>query len=219
MSLEMNSLIKNAIVFLLLMLLLLPSFGLEAGEVPQIPIVLVRDIDIRDLIPPESAKEPQEYIIGPEDIIEVSVWRNDALSKVVTVRPDGKISLPLIGDIQASGSTASQLRDEIVKRLKVYQESPTVSVILQQVNSLNIYIIGEVAKPGQYRLKSNTTLLQAIAIAGGFTQWASKNNIVVLRNNPGSGEERIRIRYDDIISGRDKKGNILLHSGDTIIVP
>jgi len=216
----MSHKMKNSMVILLLLMVTLwPSVGLEAGEIPQIPIVLVRDIDIRDLIPPESAKESQEYIIGPEDVIEVAVWRNEALSKVVAVRPDGRISLPLIGDIQAGGLTPSQLRDEIVKRLKVYQESPTVSVIIQQINSLNIYVIGEVSRPGQYRLKSNTTLLQLLAMAGGFTQFASKNNIILIRNNPSAKERRLIIRYDDIVFSGDEKGNIMLQPGDTIIIP
>src|SRR5687768_14437407 len=104
-----------------------------------------------------------EYYIGPEDVLEIIVWRNQDLSKVVTVRPDGRISLPLLGDIEATGLTPSELTANIVNRLKQFKETPTVSVILQQVNSYGIYVLGETQKPGRYYLKSKTTILQAIS--------------------------------------------------------
>ena len=113
----------------------------------------------------DSLVVTSEYYIGPEDVLEIIVWRNQDLSKVVTVRPDGRISLPLLGDIEATGLTPSELTANIVNRLKQFKETPTVSVILQQVNSYGIYVLGETQKPGRYYLKSKTTLLQAITMA------------------------------------------------------
>lgn len=160
------------------------------------------------------------YLIGPEDVLEIVVWKNAELSKVVTVRPDGRISLPLIGDVPAAGVTANVLRESIRKRLKEFQKVPAVSVIVQQVNSSNIYMLGEVARPGKYPLRSHITLLQALSMAGGFTQLASRNNILILRKQ-GDGEQEkiIRFGFMDFIIKEDARGNVLLKRGDTIIVP
>lgn len=162
-----------------------------------------------------------EYEIGPEDVLEVLVWRNESLSKVVIVRPDGKISLPLIGDIQASGHTVDQVRASIVDKLKTYyNESPQVSLIVKEVNSYVIYIMGEVQKPAQYMVKRGTTFLQAVALAGGFTPFASTNDVIVLRKTHDNNDQlALNIRYKDIFSGKYRENNILLKAGDTIIVP
>ena len=161
-----------------------------------------------------------EYYIGPEDVLEIIVWRNTDLSKVVTVRPDGRISLPLLGDIEATGLTPSELTANIVSRLKQFKETPTVSVILQQVNSYGIYVLGEVSKPGRYYLKSKTTLLQAITIAGGFTPIAARNKIVIFRWGEGKNNElKLRASYDDIVLKDHSNQNAVLKPGDTIVVP
>lgn len=161
-----------------------------------------------------------DYKIGPEDVVEVIVWRNADLSKTVPVRPDGKISLPLVGDVPALGLTAAQLTKEIAARLADFKESPNVSVVVQQVNSYSVYVMGEVAKPGRYQLKTYTTVLQAISTAGGFTPYASKNKMFVLRKAPGMGAEtRINASYEDIVSGADSSKNIVLVPGDTVVVP
>jgi polysaccharide export outer membrane protein len=169
--------------------------------------------------PPEEQSLSQDYLIGPEDVVEVMVWKNPDLSRVVNVRPDGKISLPLIGDLQAAGLTAEQLRDEVTKKLKVYyKEPPQVSVIVRQVNSYAIYILGEVRSPGRYVVKTGTTFLQAVTLAGGFTDFAATNRIMVRRRGKkGAKETVIHIRYKDVIAG--KQDNILLKPGDTLIVP
>lgn len=159
-----------------------------------------------------------EYILGAEDLVEILVWRNEALSRTVSIRPDGKISLPIIGDLQAAGLTATQLRDSIKDHLQEYKETPEVSVIIREVNSLAVFIMGEVARPGKLQLRSETTLLQALSLSGGFTQYADSDNILLLRREKG-GETRIRVRYKDIVSGRNPDGNILLRRGDTILVP
>ena len=159
-----------------------------------------------------------QYILGSEDVIEVSVWKEPELSKVIMIRPDGKISLPLIGDIQAAGLSAEKLTENIVSALEDFVDSPTVAVIVEQINSLKIFIQGEIAKPGVFFLRSNTTLLQAISLAGGFSEWAKKDEIAILRK-AGDKLIRIPINYEKILSGEDLSQNILLQRGDTIIVP
>jgi polysaccharide export outer membrane protein len=160
-----------------------------------------------------------EYVIGSEDVLEIMVWRNEILSRPrIVVRPDGKISLPLVGDIHTAGLTAKQVKEDIEKRLKEYEELPNVTVIVAEINSYYIYILGEVTRPGRYQLKSNISVLQAVSLAGGFTNWASPNSMVVLRRN-GEKEEKIKVRYKKIISGSRPEDNIVLKPGDTIIIP
>ena len=165
--------------------------------------------------------QTHEYLIGPEDVLEVSVWKNAELSKVVIVRPDGMISLPLTGDIKAAGFTPNQLRTTITGKLKEYMETAVVSVIVQQVNSFRVFILGEVLKPGVYTLKSKTTLLQAIAIAGGFNQFASRNKIVIIREKieDSAKTEKINIRFDYIVYSKDEDKNFVLMPSDTIFIP
>lgn len=158
------------------------------------------------------------YQIGAEDVLEISVWKNPELSKTVFVRLDGKISLPLIGDVQAAGLSPEELRDGIVEKLKEYQSTAVVSVIVQEIRSYKVYMIGEVKTPGTYVLKSSTTMLQAIALAGGFTQYASKNSMTLVRRKAGGGEEKIKIRFDDLLSDK-KDGSVILKPGDTVFVP
>jgi len=170
-------------------------------------------------IPVDDQGISQDYLIGSEDVIEVMVWKNADLSRVVNVRPDGKISLPLIGDIQAAGYTALQLKDRVTEQLNAYyKEPPQVSVIVQQINSYAIYILGEVRSPGKYIVKTGTTFLQAISLAGGFTEFASKNRILLKRKvDESNSESSMNVKYKAIISGMQR--NILLKSGDTIIIP
>ncbi len=161
-----------------------------------------------------------DYFIGPEDVLDITVWRNADLSKTVMVRPDGRISLPLVGDITAVGKTAAQLADDISAKLKEYKENPQVSIVVKEVNSYAIYVLGEVVKPGKYPLKSKTTLLQAITIASGFTQTAARNKIVVFRfAKDGGGQIKMKASYDDIVLRDGSNQNIELKPGDQIVVP
>lgn len=161
-----------------------------------------------------------DYIIGPEDVLEITVWRNQDLSKIVAVRPDGRISLPLIGDVTAVGKTPSRLTEEIASRLKEFKENPSVAIVVREVNSYSIYVLGEVARPGRYPLKSKTTLLQGITIAGGFTPVAARNKLVVFRlGENGSGGEKFKASYDDIVLRDGSNQNIELKPGDTVVVP
>jgi polysaccharide biosynthesis/export protein len=162
----------------------------------------------------------REYIIGPEDVLEITVWRNADLSKVVQVRPDGRISLPLIGDVTAVGKTPTQLTAEISAKLKEYKESPSVAIVIREVNSYAIFVLGEVGKPGKYPLKSKTTLLQGITMAGGFTAIAARNKLVVFRfSDSGNGSEKMKASYDDIVLRDGSQQNLELKPGDTIVVP
>ena len=161
-----------------------------------------------------------DYTIGPEDVLEITVWRNTDLSKVVAVRPDGRISLPLIGDVVAAGRTAAQVADSIAEKLKEFKENPQVSIVVKEVNSYAIFVLGEVMKPGKYPLKSKTTLLQAITLASGFTPAAARNKIVVFRfGELGGKDSKIKASYDDIIMRDESPQNIQLKPGDTIVVP
>jgi len=166
---------------------------------------------------------PKEFLLGPEDVLEVTVWRNQDLSRTVVVRPDGKISLPLIGDVQASGLNSSQVAAKIAQRLTEFKENPNVSVSLKEVNSYYIFVLGEVLHPGKYPLKSYATVLQGVSMAGGFTPYASKNRMQVIRTrmNEDGKENQIRIPvpYNELISGKGEIENFILKSGDTIVVP
>lgn len=146
------------------------------------------------------------------------MWKNADLSKTVTVRPDGMITLPLIGELRAGGRTADEVRAEIKSQLERYKETPEVSVTVADIRSYNLFILGEVRTPGRYQVKASTTLLQALALAGGFTEFADTNGIMVVRRERGdaaSQEQRIRVRYKDLV----KRGDVVLSPGDTIIVP
>jgi polysaccharide export outer membrane protein len=174
-----------------------------------------------DMIKTVRYADRYDYQIGPEDVLEIQVWKNEELSKIVIVRPDGKISLPLIGDVMASGLNPEKLKLQIIKALKKYQDTPVVSVIVQEVNSYKIFILGEVATPGTYIVKRRTTLLQALAIAGGFSQFASKSKIILIRERDKRGtEKKIVVNFKDIVSERKLKfQNLVINPGDTIFVP
>lgn len=162
-----------------------------------------------------------EYVIGTDDILEISVWKNPDLSKVVTVRPDGMVTLPLIGDLKAAGTTPSALRDRIVERLKEYQETAVASVIVQEVRSYRIFVLGEVLNPGTYVMTRRTTVLQAVAHAGGFNPFASRDLVLVRERPDKSGKpEKISISFDDIVDEDEQADkNLILRPGDTIFAP
>ena len=166
---------------------------------------------------------PTEFLIGPEDVLVVTVWRNQDLSKEVIVRPDGKISLPLIGDVEAAGLTAQALSKHIAEALAEFMSTPTVSVQVKEINSYHIFVVGEVTKPGKIVLKSFTTVIQGISYAGGFTNFASRNNVHVLRMvKNGQGESKqvmIPVPYQDIVQGKNLEANFILKAGDVIVVP
>ncbi len=169
--------------------------------------------------PPQQAisQAGPEYRMGPEDLLRISVWENKELTLDLVVRPDGKISMPLIQDVIAEGQTAIELGNTIHQKLLTFIKEPQVSVIVLQVNAPKYFVIGNVAKPGTYSLRSETSVLQALALAGGFTQFASTRSIKLIRNSAGKQDVR-KVSYNKMID-EDGEGNYILKSGDTIVVP
>ena len=163
-----------------------------------------------------GSKTDPSYRLGPEDQLRISVWDNKELTLDLVVRPDGKISMPLLQDVPAEGLTAAQLAANIQEGLSAYIMSPEVTVMVLQVNAPKYYIIGYVARPGTFPLRGDTSVLQALAMAGGMTQFASPRNIKLIRGNQGRQEVR-KINYYEVIENGE--GNYLLKSGDTIVVP
>jgi len=158
------------------------------------------------------------YVIGVADVLEVVFWRDKDLSAEVIVRPDGKITLPLLNEVDAGGLTPEQLRQSVLERARRFVEDPTATVIVKQINSRQVFILGEVAKPGTYPLTGRATVLQLIATAGGLTEFAARDEIVVLRTAGGVPERR-RVSYDAVVKGRDLTQNLELAAGDTVVVP
>lgn len=173
---------------------------------------------------PAAASAPAEgpalepYTIGPEDVLNITVWKNEAMSRVVPVRPDGMISLPLLDDVQAAGLTPMQLRDVLAKKLAEFIPNPDVSVIVNDVRSFKVSVMGEVAKPGRYELKSWTTVVDVLAQAGGFTQFAARTRIAVLRPT-GKTMKRIPFNYNKVVSSGGEEENFYLQPGDIVLVP
>jgi len=165
-----------------------------------------------------SVTQDRNYTIGPEDVLDVDVWKQPDLSRKVPVRPDGKISLPLLGDIQAAGKTPTELGDSIEKELHKYVSDPQVTVIVTAINSQRIYVLGEVNRPGPEDLYPDMTVLQALAAAGGFTQFADRKKIYILSHD-NAKEERHPFNYKAAIRGDQAKQSVVLRPGDTIIVP
>jgi polysaccharide export outer membrane protein len=159
------------------------------------------------------------YVIGEADVLSINVWKEADISRSVPVRSDGRISLPLAGDIQAAGQTPLQLEQQIASKLKNYIAEPEVTVMVQQSNSQKFNILGQVAKPGSFPLNNSMTVLDAIALAGGFRDFAKQKSIYVLRQNPGGGETRIPFNYKSVIAGKKSSQNIQLQARDTIVVP
>jgi len=175
--------------------------------------------ELRQTLPadPKAARSDQ-YVIGPEDVLQIEVWREQNLSGKVPVRMDGKISLPLVYDVQAAGLTPLQLQGVLVQKLKDFVDSPDVSVTVVEANSFKVYVSGQVKTPGVFRLRAETNLVQIISMAGGFTDWANQKKILIIRKEDGK-ERRITVNYKNIVKGDDKSSNIILKAGDTIIVP
>jgi polysaccharide export outer membrane protein len=167
----------------------------------------------------ESAPQPPgDYRIGVGDILNIQVWKEPDLTRSVPVRPDGKISFPLLDDIQAAGLSPIELKAILVEKLRQFLSEPRVTVLVEEVNSYKVYVMGEVVTPGALILKSKTNLLQVISLSGGFTPYAKRNDIVILRNN-GKRDERISVSYDRILAGKSPEQNLLLEPGDTVVVP
>jgi polysaccharide export outer membrane protein len=159
------------------------------------------------------------YVIGESDVLSINVWKEQELTRTIPVRSDGKISLPLAGEIQAAGRTPLQLEQDITERLKNYITTPEVTVMVAEIHSENFNVMGQVAKPGSYSMTQASTVVDAIAAAGGFRDFAKQKGIYVLRQSPGGGETRFNFNYKDFIRGKNPARNIKLEPHDIVIVP
>jgi len=167
---------------------------------------------------PQAATSDPNYLIGGQDVLNISVWKEAELTQTVPVRPDGKISLPLLNDVQAAGLTPTQLAQNLTESLKKFVTNPQVTVIVTQINSQRIYILGEVNRAGAYPLLPNMTILQGLSNAGGFTQFANTKKIYMLRTENGK-QVRYPFNYKGVIGGKATEENVVMKAGDTIVVP
>ena len=166
-----------------------------------------------------SKAHDEHFIIGNDDVLAISVWKEPELTKAIPVRSDGKISLPLVGEMQATGKTPLQLELDITEKLKNFITTPEVTVIVQTVNSRKFNMLGEVNKPGEYPLTASTTIMDAIAMAGGFKDFAKKTGVYILRKGPDGSESHLKFNYKEFIKGKNSSQNIRIEPNDTIIVP
>jgi polysaccharide export outer membrane protein len=191
-----------------LLSLAFPALGQQQGDnSPSAPQVAA---GLRDLTP--------DYLIGPEDVLEISVWKEEGLKKEVLVRPDGGISFPLAGDMQAAGTSARQLQQEIAQRLEKFMSDPVVSVAVLKIVGNKIYVMGRVNKPGEYAPGRYVDVLQALSMAGGLTPFAAENDIKVLRKEHGK-DLVFPFRYSQVKAGENLDQNITLKGGDVVVVP
>jgi len=160
-----------------------------------------------------------DYIIGPEDVLSINVWKEPEISRSVPVRLDGAISLPLVGEVQAGGRTPLQLEKEIAKKLQNYISEPEVAVMVQEMKSKRFNVLGQVNRPGSYLLTNSTTVLDAIALAGGFRDFAKQKAIYVLRRNQDGTETRLPFNYKEVVKGKNTDQNVKLEPRDSVVVP
>jgi polysaccharide export outer membrane protein len=186
-----------------------------AANTPPATAEAARSIPAPEREAPRDSAAAPGYVLGPEDVVEVFVWKNPELSSTATVRPDGRITLPLAGELVAAGKTPEELRTAITAQLKRYVELPYVTVMVKAINSPQISVLGEVRKPGRYRLAQRASILDAIAMGGGFTEYADGKDVLVLRQTPGGGTRRIKVNVKSLL----RDGNPLrLEPGDTVYV-
>lgn len=172
------------------------------------------------LLPVETvqAQQPPDYAIHAGDEIEIAVWKEEELLRKVIVRPDGKFSFPLVGDIAAAGQSVVEIQREVEARLKKYIPEPVVTVSVTGIEGNRIFVIGQVSKPGMYVMNPRLTVLQALSVAGGGTPYAALNDIMIVRGS-GQGQKTLPFRYTEVSKGRSLEQNILLESGDVVVVP
>ena len=166
----------------------------------------------------QTAVVPADYLIGPEDVLGIVFWREPEISGDVTVRPDGRVSLPMIGEMVAAGSRPQELQQRILTAAAKFINDPNVSVVVRTINSLKVFVTGRVTTPGQHPLKGPMTAMQAIALAGGLNEYADAKNITILRTSNGKTES-FKFNYRDVSRGRKLEQNIMLRPGDTVVVP
>jgi polysaccharide biosynthesis/export protein len=183
------------------------------------PAAAVAASSTRPQAPSGSQTHDQSFVIGNDDVLAINVWKEPDLSRSTQVRSDGKISVPLLGELQAAGRTPLQLEQDITAKLRNYITKPEVTIIVEQINSEKFNVLGQVVKPGPYSLALAPTVVDAIAIAGGTRDFAKQKAIYILRQNVGGGESRIAFNYKDFIKGNPLQQNVKLQPHDTVVVP
>jgi polysaccharide biosynthesis/export protein len=195
----------------------------EATKKPESPrlqmAVVTPANDPADPVQADSKPSDDSFVIGADDVLAVNVWKEPDISRSIPVRSDGKITLPLVGELQAGGQTPRQLQQEIASKLRSFISEPEVTVMVQEVRSQRFNILGQVVKPGSYVLSNSAKVLDAIALAGGFRDFAKKKSIFVLRANATGGQLRLPFNYADVIKGKNPEQNIGLKPHDIIVVP
>ncbi len=212
---EFANVVRNVVSVLTLLCGLLDTIPAVAQN--QTPPASRSDASATAPVKSDSASpavDPKTYVIGAQDVLMIKVWREVDFTGPYTVRPDGKISMPLVGDVQASGLTPERLGEQLKQALSNFINSPDVSVSLQTVGSKKFYITGEVNRAGEYTLATPTKVFDALSNAGGFRDFANKKKIIIIR-----GTERIKFNYQDILKGKNLEQNIFLENGDTVVVP
>lgn len=193
----------------------------EKSEPPQPPSTVASAASAPTVAAGPVAKnqEDESFIIGPDDILAVSVWKEPEISRSIPVRSDGKITLPLVGELQAGGQTPKQLQMAIATKLQNYISEPEVTVMVQEVRSQRFNILGQVAKPGSYLISNSARVLDAIALAGGFRDFAKKKSIYVLRQSANGQQSRLPFNYAEVVKGKNPEQNVELKPHDTVVVP
>lgn len=209
----MGRILRPALITLFSLIVACAAFAQQIDRTTQTAAV------IADKPPAVAAAPPaaHDYVIGPEDVLDISVWKEPDLSRSLPVRLDGKISMPLLNDVQAAGLTATELSHSIADKLKKYLNAPRVTVMVSQMNSQRIYVLGEVTRPGAYPLLPDMTILQAISSAGGLTQFANSKKIFLLRNE-NQNLNKYPFNYKEVLDGRRPEQNLTLRAGDTVVV-
>ena len=164
-----------------------------------------------------ALQQNKPYVLGCGDTLKVTVWRHEETDADAVIMPDGKISLPLVGEVAAAGLTVDELKDELNRKYNEYITEPHITITIKETNSLKIYVLGEVTKPGEYKLNSSTDVLQALSMAGGFTIYANKSNIDIIRKE-GDKKIKINFNYNEVVKGKNLAQNIPLKAGDVIVV-
>ncbi|MGH9706566.1 MAG: polysaccharide biosynthesis/export family protein [Candidatus Acidiferrales bacterium] len=216
----MTSMMNNAkktlfpVLMLLLMAFAVPAHAQDNSGNKQV----ADDSQGASAATSKSATSDPNYVIGPQDMLDISVWKEPGVTRTVPVRPDGKISLPLLNDVQAAGLTPMQLSTSLTEKLKKFMDAPQVTVIVTQINSQRVYVIGQVMRPGAYPLIPGMTILQALSSAGGFAQFANEKKVFLLRTVDGT-QTKSYFNYKQVLDGKRPEQNLVLKAGDQIVVP
>jgi len=196
-----------------------PSTAKPQPGAPALPSTAKPQASNGTPVIPVGVAPPPDYVIGAQDVLTIYVWREKEMSGDVSVRPDGKISLPLMNEIHAAGLTPEQLRAELTQAAGRFIEDPTVTVVVKEIHSRRVYITGMIGRPGPYPLTGPTTVLQLLAMAGGVLEYADEKNIKILRNDAKGQPTTLKFNYKDVINGKNLRQNVELKPGDTIVVP